>query len=162
MKKCQRGLTNRLFQISFHGCDFMNYEEKKVMLTYLPIFVSSSSSDGARLLRRHNVAIIPMCSVKQQTKSMISKNSKTPPTATAIREADVTGDAGITKSRPTIWSSQIQCDSSFTFNYFSLCVFLCECVAKSNQECVFFLFECICVGVFISFKTIRTEIKYCN
>lgn len=73
---------------------------KGMDLTYLPIFVSSSRSDGARLFRRHNVAIIPMCSVKQHTKSMISKSKSTAPTATAIRDADVTGLAGITRSRP--------------------------------------------------------------
>lgn len=70
------------------------------VMTYLPIFVSSSISDGARLFRRHNVAIIPMWSVKQQTKSMISNSNRTAPTATAIIEADVTGVAGMTKSRP--------------------------------------------------------------
>lgn len=111
----KRGDENRLFQFLFHMylyikcnaiCDWFNENvdnEKKTTtenVTYLPIFVSSSSSDGARLFRRHNVAIIPMCNVKQHTKSMISKSRRTAPTATAIRDADVTGFAGITRSRP--------------------------------------------------------------
>lgn len=78
----------------------MHKENKRISMTHLPIFVSSSISDGGLLLRRHIVAIIPMFSVKQQIKSMISSSKRTPPTATAIIEADVTGDAGITKSLP--------------------------------------------------------------
>lgn len=76
-------------------------KRKKKLVTYLPIFDSSSISDGARLFRRHNVAIIPMCNVRQHTKSMISKSKSTAPTATAIMDADVTGLAGTTRSRPT-------------------------------------------------------------
>lgn len=81
-----------------YACDLPNENEAD---TYLPIFVSSSSSDGARLFRRHNVAIIPICIVRQQTKSMISNSNRTAPTATAMTDADETGLAGITKSRPT-------------------------------------------------------------
>lgn len=114
VKEFVKGGKNRLFQfLVMHAMNeyvclcvcvldtTLNRIQMKC-LTYLPIFVSSSSSDGALLFRRHNVAIIPMCNVKQQTKSMISNSKRTPPTATAIIEADVTGFAGITKSRPII------------------------------------------------------------
>lgn len=63
--------------------------EKKDRITHLPILVSSSNSDGDRFVLRHKAAIIPTCKVKQQTKSMMSRNSRTPPTATATIDADV-------------------------------------------------------------------------
>lgn len=71
--------------------------------THLPILVSSSNSDGDRLVRRHKAAIIPTCKVKQQTKSIMSRNSRTPPTATAIIDADdkiLPSLTRITKSLP--------------------------------------------------------------
>lgn len=95
--------VSQCFAISkslMNGCNESFRKLIRMHLTYLPILVSSSSSDGARLFRRHNVAIIPICSVKQHTKSMISKSKSTAPTATAMRDADVTGFAGITRSRP--------------------------------------------------------------
>lgn len=72
------------------------------MIAYLPIFVSSSNSDGDRFVRRHTVAIIPMCNVRQQMKSMISSSNRTPPTATAIIDDDdkIGLSLRITKSLP--------------------------------------------------------------
>lgn len=58
-------------------------------LSYLPSLASSSRSDGERLVRRHKAAISPMCSVRQHTKSMISNKSRTPPTATAMIDAEL-------------------------------------------------------------------------
>lgn len=134
--------------ISFHvgECFYvcMKYEMKGIV-THLPIFVSSSISDGARLLRRQSVAITPMWSVRQQTKSMISKSSITPPTATAMSEADLIGCAGTTKSRPINSSSQIPiCHSSVTIIQF-LCVGEFVCVLPIPR--VLFLRVCTCVGV---------------
>lgn len=73
--------------------------------SYLPSLVSSSNSDGERLVRRHNAAIIPMCNVRQQTKSMISNSSNTPPTATAMIDAELKTwpSFRITKSFPDCW-----------------------------------------------------------
>lgn len=83
-----------------------------ILNTYLPIFVSSSNSDGDRFVRRHNVAIIPMCNVKQQIKSMISSSNRTPPTATAI--IDEYGRIGlslrITKSLPAFINENFRSD----------------------------------------------------
>lgn len=63
-----------------------NLKAKNII--YLPSFVSSSNSDGMRFVRRHNVAIIPIWSVKQHIKSMINDINKIPPTATAMIDAD--------------------------------------------------------------------------
>lgn len=96
--------------------------------TYLPIFVSSSSSDGARLFRRHNVAITPICNVKQHTKSMISNSKRTAPTATAIIEADVTGFAGTTRSRPIkkiVSTKKAECRFDRFHCYLLSCVYVC-------------------------------------
>lgn len=79
------------------------YAGKKDRKTHLPILVSSSNSDGDRLVRRHKAAIIPTCKVKQQTKSMMSRNSRIPPTATAMIDADdkiLPSLTRITKSLP--------------------------------------------------------------
>lgn len=78
----------------------MNYG--KMIISHLPIFVSSSNSDGERFVRRHNVAIIPMCNVRQQTKSMIKSSNRIPPTATAIIDDDesIGLSLRITKSLP--------------------------------------------------------------
>lgn len=74
----------------------------KKVNAYLPIFDSSSNSDGDRFVRRQTVAIIPMCNVKQQIKSMISNSNRTPPTATAIidDEDKIALSLRITKSLP--------------------------------------------------------------
>lgn len=127
--------------------------QKTKSVTYLPIFVSSSSSDGARLFRRHNVAIIPMCNVKQHTKSMISKSNRTAPTATAIRDADVTGLAGTTRSRPkrmvTKRNTEIPIRSiCFFCSFVGLGVLLLFRCWDGAFECMYYFFGvCVCVCI---------------
>lgn len=74
------------------------------MFTNLPIFVSSSKSDGDRLVRRQSDAIIPTLNIKQHKKSITRISIKTAPIAMPIIAAD--DNAGlstrITKSEPKI------------------------------------------------------------
>lgn len=134
MRLCHLNKTKRRYKVKMKT-DFSNFffmyldviDSMKMLIkttraqknvTYLPILVSSSSSDGARLFRRHSVAIIPMCNVKQHTKSMISNSRRTAPTATAMRDADVTWFAGTTRSRPKRMVTKIHRNSD-SIDFFS-------------------------------------------
>lgn len=70
--------------------------------TYLPIFDSSSNSDGDRFVRLHSAAIMPVLTIRQQRKSIRMINNKTPPTAIPIIAAEErTGESTrITRSEP--------------------------------------------------------------
>lgn len=70
--------------------------------TYLPIFDSSSNSDGDRFVRLHNDAIIPVLTIRQQRKSIKMINNKTPPIAIPIMAAEESAGEStrITRSEP--------------------------------------------------------------
>lgn len=150
-KTLQSGDENRLFQFLFYvlldAIDSMKMLMKTTWawknVTYLPILVSSSSSDGARLFRRHSVAIIPMCNVKQHTKSMISSNRSTAPTATAMRDADVTWLGGTMRSRPKKMVTKKHRNSDSID-------FCCFVVVLGNMVIISLLFRMVqlCVHVF--------------
>lgn len=76
----------------------------KVRTTYLPIFDSSSNSDGDLFVRLHNAAIIPVFKIRQQRKSIKMINNKMPPIAIPMIAADEsTGESTrITRSEPVV------------------------------------------------------------